>query len=135
MKIFFSRFFLRSISLYLLSIRMDIESNSLEFEKFLNLIFSKTKIRMKKFHSTFSRTWNYIYIYHSIDHNAIESVKKILESNYINTCILNIKIYLILESLNHHPLYSPFFAQCLRRHRPIKERKPRTVTSFNNLTL
>lgn len=41
----------------------------------------------------------------------------------------------MLESLNHHPLYSPFFAQCLRRHRPIKERKPRTVTSFNNLTL
>lgn len=64
MKIFFSRFFLRSISLYLLSIRMDIKSNSFEFEKFLNLIFSKTKIRMKKFHSTFSihsRTWNYIY--------------------------------------------------------------------------
>lgn len=58
-----------------------------------------------------------------------------MESNYINTCILNIKIYLMLESLNHHPLYSPFFAQCLRRHRPIKERKPRTVTSFNNLTL
>lgn len=63
-KYFFLDFFLRSISLYLLSIRMDIESNSLEFEKFLNLIFSKMKIRMKKFHSTFSihsRTWNYIY--------------------------------------------------------------------------
>lgn len=26
----------------------------------------------------------------------------------------------MLESLNHHPLYSPFFAQCLRRHKRAK---------------
>lgn len=57
---------------------MDIESNSLEFEKFLNLIFSKTKIRMKKipFHIFDSFSHMELYIYHSTDHNAIESVKK-----------------------------------------------------------
>lgn len=82
---------------------MDIESNSLEFEKFLNFLENSNEKILFHIHSH-----GIIYISFC---DAIEFIKKSWKVT-INTFtyILNIKIYLILESLNHHPLYSSPFS-------------------------
>lgn len=61
MKIFFSRFFFFYISLYLLSLRMDIESNSLEFEKFLNFLENSNEKILFHIFNSFSHIELYIY--------------------------------------------------------------------------